>query len=45
MKVSKRDKGKHAALKLDIRKAYACIGWVYHKEVMLKRGFAPRWVR
>nr|ABN05882.1 hypothetical protein MtrDRAFT_AC149032g35v2 [Medicago truncatula] len=26
MKVSKRGKGKNVALKLDIRKAYACIG-------------------
>jgi hypothetical protein len=45
MKVSKCDKGKNVALKLDIIKAYARIGWVYLKEVMLKMGFVLGWVR
>jgi hypothetical protein len=39
MKVSKRIKDMNVALKLDIRKAYDRIDWLYLKDLMLKWGF------
>jgi hypothetical protein len=45
MKTDRRQINKNVALKLDISKAYDRIDWVYLKEVMLRLGFAPQWVR
>jgi hypothetical protein len=45
MKTDRRQTNKNVALKLDISKAYDRINWLYLKEVMLRLGFAPQWVR
>ena len=45
MKISKKVRDKNVALKLDISKAYDRIDWLYLKEVVIKMGFASRWIR
>jgi hypothetical protein len=45
IKVDKCKQKNNVALKLNISKIYDRIDWVYLKEVMLKLGFAPKWVR
>ena len=45
MTISKHMRDMTVTLKLVIIKAYDHIDWLYLKEVMIKMGFAGRWIR